>query len=82
MSDGRRLDQYVALDTHAVEQEIDLGWAVGILHADRTFTRSCKGCGVSATTAVDNQGEVAQAEIHHLDGCPVVERLGNNPALS
>lgn len=77
--DRRKLDHFFMAE---VEVPVDLGWGIAVLHADHTVTRTCKGCGVSARTAVDERGAVAPAPIQHADRCPVFERLGNNPSLS
>lgn len=76
---GQRIDSFVVI---AVGEPVDLGWGIAELHADGTLTRTCKGCGVSVTTAVGTSGKVAEAAIHHGAGCTVLARLGNNGALS
>jgi hypothetical protein len=80
MSLGKRIDHYVMVPN--VGEPVDLGWAIGVLNADETFTRTCKGCGVRVTTAVSKSGEVVPVPIQHGDDCPMFDRLGNNPALS
>jgi hypothetical protein len=77
---GRRIDHYFAAPAAGVP--IDMGWAIGVLNRDDTFTRTCKGCGVQVTTPVDAAGEVTPAPIRHHDHCPMYARLGNNAALS
>jgi hypothetical protein len=77
---GRRIDQYTQVS--AVGVPFDLGWAIGVLNADETVTRTCKACHASATTPVTPAGEVTPAPITHEDGCPIYARLGNNPVLS
>ena len=77
--DGKQID-WVGLVPVGVP--VDVGWGVAVLHADRTCTRTCKGCGASATSAVNDRGRAAPAAITHGPGCPVLERLGNNAALS
>lgn len=78
--DGQRIDQYVRVP--GVGVKLDMGWAIGVLNADETFTRTCKGCGITVTTPVNAAGDVSPAPIRHKDHCPVLARLGNNPALS
>jgi len=59
----------------------DIGWGIAVYNADDTLTRTCKGCGVSATSAVDLATKrVAEAVIRHRAGCPIV--LGNNTVRS
>jgi hypothetical protein len=63
----------------------DIGWAIAILHDDHTLTRTCKGCGVEARSAIGPAGRVDEARIHHRAGCTVIdrlERLTNNPRNS
>jgi len=79
LSDGQRIDH---LGVFAVGVPVDLGWAVAVLHADRTVSRTCKGCGVEARTPIAPNGRVVEAAIHHRAGCPVAEGLGNNPITS
>jgi len=83
---GRRIDQTVTPPVPVtVGVPFDLGWAIGVLHANDTVTRTCKGCGVSVTTGIVRAGmaaEVAPAEVHHAADCPVEARLGNNPERS
>ena len=79
MTIGKRIDSYTLA---TVGVPFDLGWGTGVWNADHTVTRTCKGCGVSVTTPVDDRGEVVAAHIHHADGCPVITRLGNNQGLS
>jgi hypothetical protein len=74
----RRIDY---LGPFPVGAAVDIGWGLAVLHADDTLTRTCKGCGVATTTAVDRAtGRVAEAAIGHHPACPMV--LGNNAALS
>jgi hypothetical protein len=65
---------------------VDIGWGVAVLNADDTVTRTCKGCGVSVTTAVVRSdghfAKVTEAPIMHRFLCPVGDRLGNNPVWS
>lgn len=77
---GRRIDQYIPVP--AVGVPVDMGWAIGVLNADETFTRTCKGCGVRVTSPIDAKGDVRPGPIEHRDNCPVYARLGNNPTLS
>lgn len=79
MSDGKRIDQIAVF---AVGVPVDLGWAIAVLHADHTVSRRCKGCGVEVRTPIAPSGRVDEAAIIHRAGCPVVERLGNNPLTS
>jgi hypothetical protein len=61
----------------------DIGWGIAVVNADHTITRTCKGCGAGARSAIDPAtGRVARAAITHREACPVIDRLGNNPALS
>jgi len=77
---GRRIDQYVPVP--GVGVPLDMGWAIGVLNADETFTRTCKGCGITVTSPINASGDVAPLPINHKDDCPVFNRLGNNPILS
>ncbi len=77
--DGKRIDYFGGFRVGVPK---DIGWAIVVLHEDRTVTRTCKGCGVEVRSTIDPAGRVAEAEIHHLAGCRVVDRLGNNPINS
>lgn len=73
-----RRDEYVAVDL-VVDRPFDLGWAVGVLNADNTITRTCKGCGASARSPFverpDGVLDVIPAPFEHGAGCPMWERL-------
>lgn len=67
MSEGIRVDY---IGPFAVEVPVDIGWAVAVMHENDTVTRTCKGCGVSATSAVDRQtGKVSEVAITHRTQC-------------
>jgi hypothetical protein len=76
---GQRHDQFAVM---TVGVPVDLGWAWAVLHRDGTVTRACKGCGFRVTTGIEPGGKVAEAEIHHARGCPIPDRLGNDPFRS
>ena len=52
-----------------------IGWGIAVLSPDGTLTRTCLGCGVSATTPVSDAGEVEQARIRHAAGCEVLQKI-------
>jgi len=60
----------------------DIGWAIVVLHADHTITRTCKGCGVVSHSAIGPAGRVDEGVIEHRADCTVFDRLGNNPLTS
>ena len=55
-------------------EPVDLGWAVGLL-VEGVFTRTCKGCGASVSSPVDDAGNVRPARVHHDDACPELAKL-------
>jgi len=61
--DPKRIDYFGAFQVGVPK---DIGWAIVVLHEDRTVTRTCKGCGVTARSTIGPAGRVAEAEIHHL----------------
>ena len=72
---GRRLDQYATVSALG---RFDLGWATAV-YDGRSVTRTCKGCGVSATSAayVDD-ADILQVEprpLHHADACPELVKI-------
>jgi hypothetical protein len=74
----KRIDAFVGLE---IGKGTDIGWAIATLNADHTITRTCKGCGVTATSPIDPEtNKVEEVLIRHLAGCKV--KLGNNPILS
>jgi hypothetical protein len=61
--------------TASVGKLVDLGWAVGVLDADGVFHRTCKGCGESVASPVDDRGNVAPVAVRHRNDCPELRKL-------
>jgi hypothetical protein len=67
-TEGRWIDTWVAVEMGVPH---DIGWGIVILNADRTVTRTCKGCGVSVTSRILGVTKVEPKPFEHADGCPM-----------
>lgn len=80
MSDGKRIDQWVAM---APGEIVDIGWAVATRHPDgAVIARICKGCHRVWISRILPSGDVEPCVIEHAPDCSMWAHLGNNAETS
>lgn len=80
MSDDDRTLRIDVFAAATVDEPFDCGWGVGILHADDTVTRTCKGCGATVTEQIRREAGTMYARggltpVQHERWCPVMAEM-------